>query len=80
MSKTKKVISKETQEKITNSIIQLLAEEKCTLANYEEIHELVINYYKSNATLPIFLTTNRCHRLRTLLEDCMSKFQHSSEK
>lgn len=29
--------------------------------------------------LPIFLTTNRRHRLKILLEDCMSKFRHSSE-
>lgn len=76
----KHVLSQQEQQKITNSIIQLLADNNCTLANYEEIHELVINYYKSNATLPIFLTTNRCHRLRTLLEDCMSKLQHGSEK
>lgn len=47
----KHVLSQETQEKITNSIIQMLAEENCTLANYEEIHELVIEHYKNNATL-----------------------------
>lgn len=55
MSKIKKIIPEETREKITNSIIQLLAKGNCTLANYEEIHELVIDYYKGNATLPSFV-------------------------
>lgn len=50
----KHVLSKETQEKITNSIIQLLADNNCTLADYEEIHEFVIKHYKNNALLPNF--------------------------
>ncbi len=62
----KHVLSQQEQQKITNSIIQLLADNNCTLANYEEIHELVIKHYKNNATLSSFAANGndierRCH-------------------
>lgn len=62
----KHVLSQIVQEKITNSIIQMLADNNCTLANYEEIHELVIKHYKNNAMLPNFVasgndTEHHCH-------------------
>ena len=62
----KHVLSQIVQEKITNSIIQMLADNNCTLANYEEIHELVIKHYKNNATLSSFAANGndierRCH-------------------
>nr|WP_321314980.1 hypothetical protein [uncultured Ligilactobacillus sp.] len=72
MSKTKKVISQETQERITNSIIQLLAEESCTLADYEEIHELVINYYKDNATLKVLVEKVPCEKDRSVISKAKS--------
>lgn len=50
----KHVLSQMAQERIANSVIQVLADNNCTLANYEEIHELVIKHYKNNAMLPNF--------------------------
>ena len=47
----KRLLSKEQERKITNSIIDLLTKEQCTLANYEKIHKLVIKHYKNNAIL-----------------------------
>lgn len=50
----KHVLSQMAQERIAYSVIQVLADNNCTLANYEEIHELVIKHYKNNAMLPNF--------------------------
>lgn len=59
---TKRVLSKERETKITSSIINLLTNEKCTLANYEKIHELVIKHYKENAVLPTVVSKNVHHQ------------------
>lgn len=47
----KKLITDETKQKVTNSIISVLAESKCTYSDFQEINKSVTKLYSDNAIL-----------------------------
>lgn len=47
----KKLLTDETKQKVTDSIISILAEEKCTYSDFEEISKSVAKLYSDNAVL-----------------------------
>lgn len=47
----KKLITDETKQKVTNSIISVLAENKCTYSDFQEISKSVTKIYSDNAVL-----------------------------
>lgn len=47
----KKLLTDETKQKVTDSIISILAESKCTYSDFEEISKSVTKLYSDNAVL-----------------------------
>ncbi|NUF99000.1 hypothetical protein GYW21_09600 [Lactobacillus mellis] len=49
----KKLLTDETKRKVTDSIISILAESKCTYSDFQEISKSVTKLYSDNAVLMI---------------------------
>lgn len=47
----KKLLDEETKQKVTDSIISILAESKCTYSDFQEINKSVTKMYSDNAVL-----------------------------
>lgn len=47
----KKLLNDETKRKVTDSIISILAESKCTYSDFQEINKSVTKLYSDNAIL-----------------------------
>lgn len=47
----KKLLNDETKRKVTDSIISILAESKCTYSDFQEINKSVTKLYSDNAVL-----------------------------
>lgn len=47
----KKLLDEETKQKVTDSIISILAENKCTYSDFGEISKSVTKLYSDNAVL-----------------------------
>lgn len=47
----KKLLDEETKQKVTDSIISALAENKCTYSDFQEISKSVTKLYSDNAVL-----------------------------
>lgn len=47
----KKLLDEETKQKVTDSIISALAENKCTYSDFQEINKSVTKLYSDNAVL-----------------------------
>ncbi|WDT64737.1 hypothetical protein NV391_06980 [Companilactobacillus crustorum] len=51
MEKSKKIISKDVENEITNSIIEQLKKNQCTITNFDEISKRVHQFFNDNATI-----------------------------
>lgn len=51
LEKSKKIISKDVENEITNSIIEQLKKNQCTITNFDEISKRVHQFFNDNATI-----------------------------
>lgn len=51
VTQMKKLLNDETKRKVTDSIISILAESKCTYSDFQEINKSVTKLYSDNAIL-----------------------------